>query len=121
MSEEPTSDGSFEEILKGMSEDIEVDPESMDLSTVWACINSTFSAHSDGILVKGIVILEVMGPDGKYLHLETSPELAPWDKYGLMKWAENNAHAEDIVQQVFGSGKCDDEDCENCAGDEDED
>lgn len=97
----------FDELMKNQPED---DPE---IETMWDGIQVLWKAlNQEGVLVKGILLLEYVDHRGKVLKWETSPDMAPWDMMGMFTQAltdiQSDSLAESIVQSIVHDS--DDED-----------
>ncbi len=106
--EESSELDAFDELIKNQPDD---DPE---IETMWDGIKVLWQAMgNEGVLVKGVLILEYIDTRGKVLKWESSPDLAPWDLMGLFTQAlvdiQSDSMAEAIVQSIVHDSEEDDD------------
>ncbi|MCA1841244.1 MAG: hypothetical protein ABR585_12875 [Gemmatimonadaceae bacterium] len=95
---ESSDDDAFEELIKHQPED---DP---DIETMWDGIKVLWKAlGQEGILVKGILLLEYVDHRGKVLKWESSPDLAPWDILGMLHQAVADLNADTMADSIVQS------------------
>lgn len=109
---ESNDDDAFQELIAHQPED---DPT---IETMWDGIQVLWKAMGqEGVLVKGILLLEYVDARGKVLKWESSPDLAPWEMLGMLSQAVNDLNAdslaESIVQSIVNDGDDDDDDIED--------
>lgn len=88
--EEEGEDGSgfFEEEVESLWEAIE-------------CLWPKFHGR-DGLLTKGVMLVEMVNHEGeKEMRLLRSPEMAPWDIYGFLKYANTDLDIEAIADMLI--------------------
>lgn len=110
--EEPTEKDAFDELISNQPED---DP---DIDTMWDGVKVLWKAMgNEGILVKGVLILEYIDARGKVLKWESAPDMAPWDMLGMFHQAindlNNDAMVDTFVSQLVNSEDEDDDDVED--------
>lgn len=91
-------DALFEELINNQPED---DPS---IETMWDGIQVLWKAMGqEGVLVKGILLLEYVDHRGKVLKWETSPDMAPWDMLGMFHQAVNDLNADSLADSIVQS------------------
>lgn len=91
-------DDAFNELIKNQPED---DPS---IETMWDGIQVLWKAMGqEGILVKGILLLEYVDTRGKVLKWESSPDMTPWDMLGMFHQAVNDLNADSLADSIVQS------------------
>lgn len=98
----PKSDDNdaFDELIKNQPDN----DDTPDIETLWDGIKALWKAMgNEGILVKGIVLVEYVDHRGKVLKWETTPDMAPWDMLGMFHQAVNDLNADSLAESIVQS------------------
>lgn len=83
------SDDNFDEIIKGLPED---SGDGAKLEDIWQAIEVLWPQFYEGVLVKGLLLVEYIDNDGeRVLRYISSPNTAPWDALGMLESARGDA------------------------------
>lgn len=91
------SDG-FDEIVNGPGEEQGEGLKKIEFRTLWEAIHQAFPMLYDGILVRGVLILDRVDGDGdRELRWIPSPDTLPWETLGMTQQVVNDLNAENTV------------------------
>lgn len=116
-------DSEFEDIIN--SQDKNSGPD--EIKTIWQAIEKSWPQFHEGVLVKGLVIVEFVDKRGRIMKWQTSPDLSQWDMLGLLRSAtldvESETYAMALSHEIMGhmnEDDSDDEESEEYEGEDDD-
>jgi hypothetical protein len=95
------SNDEFDNIVNGPDGALPADDG--DITSLWGAVETAFPYMYDGVLVKGLLLVEVVHSDGnKSLRFQTSDGLSPWDAKGMLRDVLDSFTAESTVEFLMG-------------------
>jgi hypothetical protein len=90
------SDEEFEAIISNQPVNLEKESE-LPYSTLWQAVEQAFPNLHDGIILKGVVLIDFVDKDGdRSLLYANADDTPPWDLQGLLKQAQDDLEAENM-------------------------
>jgi len=81
--------------------------------TLWEALAANYNSVHEGVLVQGLVIVEVAMPNGdRVLRFVPSPEMTPWTARGMLNSVQSDYSANDVVEMFMAYHQQNDEDDE---------